>query len=106
MGIIPIFIHVRERSNKEILADIKREAKWRELIEEDERRKREREEKRKRMEREKEEERQRKIEEEYWILEMEDQWQTRILPEGWSIWGQTSFPIIREHYVDPKYRKK
>ena len=36
MAIFPVFIHVKEKTDKELLDEMKREAKWRKLMEEEE----------------------------------------------------------------------
>lgn len=92
--LIPIFIHIKEKSDEEIREEMAREAKWRKMIEEDDARRRARE----REEREKEEyekeKRKRVISEEYEQLRHRDEWETLILPEGWSIFGQRCFSPI------------
>lgn len=96
--IVPIFIHVKEKSDKEIREEMARERRWRELMEAEE-------EAKKRREREALEEKRRKEREERELAEkkyrealMKDPWDYQFLPEGWDILGQRYFPVITEYY--------
>ena len=95
--ILPIFIHIHDKSDKELQEDMAREARWKKAVEEDDRRRREREE---RVKREKEAEKERRLKElsdEYDRKREEDPWQYQFMPEGWSIFGQTNITIIHEY---------
>ena len=96
MTVVPIFIHVREKSDKELREEMAREARWNEIMRREEELKRERiaAEKRKKEEaRARAEEEERKL---YFQHTYDDEWDTQILPEGWSIFGQTFFGVLRE----------
>ena len=92
--IIPIFIHVRERSKEEIDADFKRDhERWRKEREEEARYRREKEEAKEKKRRDKYEEYCRQSEA-YEKERAKDPWQFTFMPEGWSIFGQRSiYPI-------------
>ena len=88
--IIPIFIHVRERSKEEIDADFKRDnERWRKEREERARYLREKEEAKEKKRRDKYEEYCRQSEA-YEKERAKDPWQFTFMPEGWSIFGQRS----------------
>ena len=94
--IVPIFIHVREKSDKELREEMEIEARWDKLMREEEERERRRKEEEKRR---KEEEKRRKEQEDnewWWDLQNTNEWETRLLPEGWSPFGQWNPPVIRE----------
>ena len=98
--IVPIFIHVKEKSDKEIIEEMARERRWKELMEKEEEAKR----------RSRHEAEQRKIEEKrrkekelndwYFNLRYTDEWETQILPDGWNILGQQYIPVLREYYKE------
>ena len=96
MAIIPIFIHIHEKSDKELREEMKRDYRMWKAEQEDLARQREREyreEERKRREKLEREERIRKeVEEEM----RKNPWDFQILPEGWSPFGQWYCPIITE----------
>lgn len=94
MIVIPIFIHVHEKSDKELREEMKREARWHKLMEEDEKRKREREYQEKLRKEEEKRKKQEAIEAEYRRMERENPWDFMILPEGWSIFGQTNIQVL------------
>ena len=87
--ILPIFIHVKEKSEKELREEMERDARMHKAIEEDEARKRERErlaefEKQQKIEAER-----KRLEDEYYKAKEENPWDFQFMPEGWSIFGQT-----------------
>ena len=94
--IIPIFIPVKEKSDKELREEMALDARWNKLMREEV----EREQKRKEEEKQRKEEEKRRKEREdnkWWQeLENSNEWETRLLPEGWSPFGQWTFPVIRE----------
>ena len=94
MIVIPIFIHVHEKSDKELREEMKREARWHKLIEEEERREREREYQEKLRKEEEKRKKQKELEDEYRRMERENPWDFMILPEGWSIFGQTNIQVL------------
>ena len=94
MPIIPIFIYIHEKSDKELREEMEREARWNKLIEEDERRRRERERQEKLRKEEEKRKKQEEIEAEYRRMERENPWDFMILPEGWSIFGQTNIQVL------------
>jgi hypothetical protein len=85
---IPIFIYRDRKSDKEIEEEIKREAAWHKLIEEDEMKKNERDAREKKMAEEKKARESAKIEMEYLEDRKKNPWDYHFLPEGWSIFGQ------------------
>lgn len=94
MAIIPIFIHIHEETDEQ------RRRRW---AREDELRDREREEERREEEklrqerlRKEEEKRQRekRLNDEYYKMKNENPWDFMILPEGWSIFGQTNIQVL------------
>lgn len=94
MAIVPIPIFIRERTDEELRADSERRREiWREE-EAEARRERKRIEAKKRKKMEAKMAREKELEEAYDKLKRENPWETKILPEGWTIWGQTTFPII------------
>lgn len=96
MTVIFIPIYREKKSDKELLEEMERDARFRKAVEEDERRERERKEREKRQKEEEKEERRRKAEKEYYDARMKDPWDFSILPEGWSIFGQQNFNVITE----------
>ena len=64
--IIPIFIHVHEKSDKEIREEMERERRWHDAVKREEERKR-----------------------------FENPWDYSFLPEGWCIFG-TPLKIVEE----------
>ena len=93
--IVPIFIHVREKSDKELKEEMERDRKWHEAVEAEEARERERKERERiRLQNEKEE-KLRKLEKEYDEKRIENPWDYSFLPEGWSIFG-TPLKIVKE----------
>ena len=96
MSIIPIFIHVREKSEKELREEMERDERMRKAIEEDEARERERK-RRAEFEKQKQKEAERKrIDDEYYAERRKNPWDFQFMPEGWSIFGQTFFGPISE----------
>lgn len=98
MAIIPIFIHIHEKSDKEIREEMERERRWQKLMEaeEEERRRRKYEkEMRKILERKEEEKR---MEQEYFEASRKNPWDYQFLPEGWDMLGQRYIPVITEYY--------
>lgn len=96
---IPIIIHIKEKSDKEIREEMARERRWRELMEKKDQEKKRRIEE---AERKKLEEKQRKEKEldEWWFdLVHSNEWETQFLPEGWSIFGQTNIQVLNENNV-------
>ena len=89
MAIVPIFIHIKEKSDKELREEMKRDARWNKLMREEEERERQRKEEEKRL-------MEKKANEWWWNLENTNEWETRLLPEGWSMFGQQTFQIISE----------
>ena len=85
---IPIFIHVKEKSDKELREEMKRDYKMWKAEQED----RDRQMARERAEQErKEQERideEKRINDEYYEAKMANPWQYSFLPEGWSFFGQ------------------
>ena len=98
MGIIPIFIYRDRKSDKELREERERDRRWREMMEaeEEERERRKREEELRKFLKEMDE--RKKAEEEYREAERKNPWDFKILPEGWSPFGQWYFPIITEYY--------
>lgn len=94
--LIPIFIHVREKSDKEIKAERERDERMRKAIEEDERRRRERKQRIEEEKRRKEDERRKRLEDEYYKSREKNPWDYQFMPEGWSIFGQTIFTPITD----------
>ena len=96
MAIVPIFIHIREKSDKELREEMERDARWNKMMREEEERERQR--KREEEERKLEEKRrkEREANEWWWNLENTNEWETRLLPEGWSMFGQQSVVVITE----------
>ena len=95
--IIPIFIYIHEKSDKELHEEMERERRLRRLMEaeEEEREHRKREEElRELMKRMEERE---KAEKEYHEAERNNPWDYQFLPEGWSILGQTYIPVINDY---------
>lgn len=86
--IIPIFIYRDRKSNKEIQEEIKRDAAWRKLIEEDKMREKEIAAREKEIAEEKKARESAKIEMEYYEDRKKNPWDYHFLPEGWSIFGQ------------------
>lgn len=85
---IPIFIRVKEKSDKELREEMKWEYRMWKAEQEELARQRERE--RKEQER-KEEERlaeEKRINDEYYKARKANPWDYRFLPEGWSFFGQ------------------
>ena len=95
---IPFFIvkYEREKTPEELRADYER---WSEKCDE-ERREREAEITKRQEEAWKKKlakmEAEREAQEAWWNLENDDEWEARILPGGWSPFGQTNFAVIRE----------
>lgn len=94
--IVPIFIHVREKSEKELREEMERDARMRRAIEEDEARERERKrwaefEKQQKIEAER-----KRLEKEYDEAREKNPWDFQFLPEGWSILGQTYITPIED----------
>lgn len=97
---VPIFIYKKEKSDKELREEMAREARWRKLIEEDEARRRAREREEKEKKRTERELKEKQANEAYEALRRKDEWQTLLLPEGWSIFGQRCFDPISLFYED------
>lgn len=93
MAIIPIFIYRDRKSDKEFQEEYKRDAKWRMMVEEEERKKRAEKRLHKALERLKKEEEMAEASRRYEIERSKDPWQFSFLPEGWSIFG-TSIRVI------------
>ena len=96
MAIVPIFIHIKEKSDKELREEMKRDARWNKLMREEEERERQRKEEEKRKKEEEKRLMEKKANEWWWNLENTNEWETRLLPEGWSMFGQQTFQIISE----------
>ena len=96
MAIIPIFIHVHDKSDKEILEEIKRDARWEKMMREEEERERRRKEEEKRKKREEKQTKEKEFNHWWFNQTWENEWDTQILPEGWSIFGQQRFCILTE----------
>ena len=97
MAIIPIFIPVYRKTDKELQEEMERDRRWNALMEkereEQERRKREAElEKKLKIEEER-----KKLNDWYEDLRRKDEWDTQFLPEGWTIFGQARFSVITEY---------
>lgn len=88
---IPIFIHVREKSDKELREEMKRDAEFRRACEEDDRRRKEREEAEKRKKAEEAERKRKAAEDAYYAAKEKNPWDYQFLPEGWTIFGQRYF---------------
>ena len=100
MTIIFLPIYIREKSDKELHEEIEREAKWRKLMEEDEARLRAREREAKERKLAEKERKEKEANDAYEALRRKDEWQTQFLPDGWSIFGQRNFGILREYFED------
>ena len=94
--IIPIFIYVREKSSEELREEMKRDARWNKMMREEEERERRRIAQEKRKKQEEKDRKERENNERWWNLERTNEWETRLLPEGWSIFGQRFFGVITE----------
>lgn len=92
----PIFIYVREKSDKELREEMERDAKWARLMEEEKRLRLEQERKRKEKKKAEKEEKLKKLNEEYEKSRSENPWDYQFMPEGWSIFGQTYITVIDE----------
>ena len=95
--IVPIFIYLDRKSDKELHEEMERERHYRRLMEaeEEERKRRKREEEFcEEMRRVKERER---VEKEYHEAEWKNHWDYQFLPERWSIFGQTYIPVINDY---------
>ena len=100
MAIIPIFIHIHEKSDKELREEWARDARWRKMMEEEEARERHRkwvEEERKRT---KERERRERIEQEYEEERRKNPWDFLLLPDRWSPFGQIVIEPVTEEFND------
>ena len=87
--IVPIFIHVREKSDKEFREEMERDARMRRAIEEDEARERERKRRAEFEKQQKIEAERRRLDKEYEEARRKNPWDFQFMPEGWSILGQT-----------------
>ena len=92
--IVPIFIHVREKSDKELREEMERDARMRKAIEEDEARERERKRQAEFEKQQKIEAERKRQEDEYYKAREKNPWDYQFLPEGWSILGQTDITPI------------
>ena len=102
MTMIPIFIHIKEKSDKELREEMKQEARWRKIMEEDEAR----EARRAEEERLRAEERRKVAEHKYFEDCCKDPWDYQFVPEGWSLLGQTYIPVICETDLGFIYSRK
>lgn len=97
MAIIPIFIHVRKKSDKELREEMEIDRRWRRMMDA-EREERERQKRiqkvRKMVERR---DREKKMNEEYEKARDKNPWDYQFLPEGWDLLGQRYIPIITEY---------
>lgn len=93
--ILPIFIHIHEKTEKEIREEMEENRKWREAIKRDNEIQLARERERKEEERRLREEIKRKLDDEYYNNKNKNPWEYSILPEGWSIFG-TPLKIVEE----------
>lgn len=91
---IPIFIHVREKSDKELREEIEREDRWKKILEADRKREEERKRRIEDEKRQKEEDERKRIDSEYEAEKRKNPWDFQFMPEGWSIFGQTFFGPI------------
>lgn len=93
--IIPIFIHVHEKSDKEIREEMERERRWHDAVKREEERKRAKEREEQFIKQAEQEERRKKIHLEYERKRFENPWDYSFLPEGWCIFG-TPLKIVEE----------
>lgn len=99
---VPIFIHVREKSAKELMEERKSQ-EMRDRLMEAEKRREEEKIRRKKLEKARaKEEMEKEAERRYEELRRKDQWQTQFLPEGWTIFGQKSFAVLTELNENPE----
>ena len=94
--IVPIIIHVREKSDKELREEMERDARMRRAIEEDEARERERKRRAEFEKQQKIEAERKRLEKEYDEAREKNPWDFQFLPEGWSILGQTYITPIED----------
>ena len=96
MTIIPIFIYRERKTDEELRAERERDERFRKAVEEDERRRRERD-ARIRWEKEQKRREEQEMADAQYRVAMKENWlDYQILPEGWSIFGQTNMGIVRE----------
>lgn len=86
--ILPIFIHIKEKSEKELREEMEREARWCKMIEEDEARQRAREEKARLDKLEAKRKKEKAIQTEMKRAEQNNPWEFMVLPDGWNMFGQ------------------
>lgn len=89
---IPIFIYVREKSDRELREEMKRDAAW----EENERRRKERERQEKIRKENEKKKREKELNDEYDRMKKENPWDFAFMPGGWSIFGQINFSPISD----------
>ena len=94
--IVPIFIPIHHKSDKELREEMAREAKWRKAVEEEERIRKEQEHQRELEKIREKEKRLKELNDEYERNRKKDPWQYQFLPEGWSLLGQTHIEVITE----------
>ena len=94
--IVPIIIHVREKSDKELREEMERDARMRRAIEEDEARERERKRRAEFEKQQKIEAERKRLEKEYDEARAKNPWDFQFMPEGWSILGQTYITPIKD----------
>lgn len=97
MAIIPIFIHVHEKSSKELREEMKRDYRMWKAEQEDLARQREREYQEKERKRREKLEREERIRKEVEEEMRKNPWDFQILPEGWDMLGQRYVPLITEY---------
>ena len=93
--IVPVFIHIHEKSDKELREEMERDRRFRESVERDERTRRERENAIKREKELKKHLAYEKAEADYRRRRDANPWDFTFLPEGWSIFG-TPLKIISD----------
>ena len=94
--ILPIFIHVKEKSDKELREEMERDDRMRKAIEEDEARERERKRQAEEEKRLKAEKERKQKEKEYRAAQEKNPWDFQFMPEGWSIFGQTNITPVND----------
>lgn len=105
MAIIPIFIHVHEKSDKEIREEMELDARWKKMMDEEREKERLCKEKEKRRKLREKEEREREIRRKIELDMHRHPWQYQILPEGWSIFGQRYIGTLPWDGENPQSQK-
>ena len=103
--IIPIFIHIKEKSEKELREEMEREARWHKMVEEDEARQRAREKKARIDKLEAKRKKEKAIRAEIDRAEQNNPWEFMILPDGWNMFGQYAISTIPWDGLEDDFKK-